>query len=315
MRQGNVVIVGFMAIVVLLAGAGAAIAGVSDGNYDYNRQHCSGHADDVEHSNTAEKGCQNFTTEVNDGNGNEVARVGLPQLKDGQHPDPAAATYSVTPAGFDPTTGVHYYTGADDNLDNGEHDGSAQVADGPSDGGSIVLNIDPNAGATWAAALQKGDTQYLATHPLPFVDFGVGMCTDGLCWSVQTQRRTAFDGGAAYDPSNPNSKPRDVANYDGHTWDPSTCSSADPGTDSCSDSTGTHDLKYWYDQNGPAYVEPGLQVYEDPSPNGSPLDATPYPIPALYVGTCGVVAGGGPLQMPASPVTNGAGQIVLTTTC
>ena len=301
--------VGFLAVVVLLAGSAAAIAGVSDGNYRYDRQNCSGDANDVENSSYAQPGCQNFTTEVNDGNGNEIVRVGLPQLADGQHPDPTQATYSVTPDGFDPTTGVHYYTGADDNLDNGEHDGSSTVSDGPSDGGAIVLNIDPNAGAAWAAAVQAGDAQYLATHPLPFVDFGIGMCTDGLCWSLQTQRRTAYDGGSTTAPA------RDAANYDGYTWDPATCSSADPGTDSCSDASGTHDLSYWHAQAGDAYVEPGLQVYEDPSPNGSPLGATPYPIPALYVGTCGVIAGGGPVQAPASPVTNGAGQVVVPTTC
>ena len=301
-------LVGLMAAAVLLTGAGAAIAGVSDGNYDPSRQHCSGGAEDVENSDSVEQGCQNFTTEVNDGNGNEIARFGLPQLKDGDHPDPTRAEYSVTPDGFDPSTGVHYYTGADDNLNNGEHDGSSTVSDGPSDGGSIVLNVSPESLQAWLAALAAGDAQYLATHPLPLIDFGIGACTDGLCWSTQTQRRTAYDGGSTTAP------PRDAANYDGYQWDPDSCSSADPGTDSCSDASGTHDLSYWHDQAGDAYVEPGVQVYEDPSPNGSPIG--PYPIPAFYAGTCGVVVGGGPMaQMPASPATNGAGQVVVKTTC
>jgi hypothetical protein len=56
-----------------------------------------------------------------------------------------------------------------------------------------------------------------------------------------------------------------------------------------------------------------VQVYEDPNPEGSPIG--PYPLPALYVGTCGVVFGGGQVQMPASPITNGAGQVVLKTLC
>jgi len=296
-----------MAAVVLLVSAGAAIAGVSDGNYDPSRQHCSGGAEDVENSDSVEQGCQNFATEVNDGNGNEVARVGLPQLKDGEHPDPSRATYSVTPEGFDPTTGVHYYTGADDNLDNGEHDGSSTVSDGPSDGGSIVLNVSPESVQAWMDALAAGDAQYLATHPLPLIDFGIGACTDGICWSTQTQRRTAYDGGSTTAPA------RDAADYDGYKWDPETCSSADPTAATCSDASGTHDLSYWHDQAGDAYVEPGVQVYEDPSPNGSPIG--PYPIPAVYVGTCGVVVGGGPLQMPASPATNSAGQVVVKTTC
>jgi hypothetical protein len=307
-RHRNV-IVGVMTAVVLLAGVGAAVAGVSDGNYDPARQGCSGHAADSEHPEYTEDGCQNFTTNVSDGSGHEAARAGLPQLAGDENPDPTTATYSVTPDGFDPTTGVHYYTGADDNLNGGEHDGSEQVGVGPSDGGSVVINVDPNSVQAWAVALASGDTQYLATHPLPLIDLGVGACTDGVCWSTQTQRRTAFDGG------NPDVAPRDATNYDGHTWDPEDCSSADPADDPDDpNDCGPDGLQYWHDQNGAVYVEPGVSVYEDPSPNGSPLG--PYPIPAFYAGTCGVIAGGGPMaQMPASPVTNGAGQIVIPTAC
>src|SRR3954453_21992859 len=301
------ILIGLFVAVVLVGGAGVAVAGVSDGNYRADRQHCSGGAEDVENSDSVEDGCQNFTTNVSDGSGNEIVRVGEPQLRDGESPDPSRTTVEANPDGFDPTTGAHYYTGADDNLDNGEHDGSNTVSDGPSDGGSIVLNADPDSVPVWLAALQAGDAQYLATHPLPLVDFGIGACTDGVCWSTQSQRRTAYDGGSDTAP------PRDAANYDGYQWDPDSCSSADPTTDTCSDGSGPHDLSYWHDQAGDAYVEPGVQVYEDPSPNGSPIG--PYPLPALYAGTCGVVAGGGPLQMPASPATNGAGQVVVTTTC
>ena len=61
--------------------------------------------------------------------------------------------------------------------------------------------------------------------------------------------------------------------------------------------------------SAPSTPSPGIQVYEDPDPEGSPLG--PYPIPSAYAGTCGVVAGGGPLAAPASPLTNDAGQIDL----
>ena len=59
----------------------------------------------------------------------------------------------------------------------------------------------------------------------------------------------------------------------------------------------------------------GFQFYEDPDPQGSP--ATPiYPNPGIYVGTCGVVVGGGALPaLPASPLTNSAGQLVISTGC
>jgi hypothetical protein len=288
---------------VLASGAGVAVAGVSDGNYDPARQHCSGDAADVERSDTTEPGCQNFTTNVNDGSGHEIVRWGLPQLKDGDHPDPTSGTLTVNPDGFDPTTGVHYYTGADDNLNNGEHDGSDRIADGPSDGGAIVLNADPTTLGPWLAGLTSGDQHYVLTHPLPLVDFGIGACTDGTCWSTQTQQRRAYDGGSDTAPD------RDAYDYDGYTWDPAGCSSADPNEDTC----GPGGIGYWHDQSGDVYVEPGVQVYEDPNPAGSPIAV--YPVPAAYAGTCGVVAGGGPAQAPASPVTNSAGQVVVSTGC
>jgi hypothetical protein len=296
------------AAAVLVGGAGAAVAGVSDGNYDPAKQGCSGHADDSEYPDRVEEGCQNFTIFVSDGSGHEIARYGLPQIADGDSPDPSSGTLATNPDGFDPSTGVHYYTGADDNLSGGEHDGSTQVGDGPSDGGSIVVNVDPASIQPWVDALAAGDSSYLLTHPLPLIDFGIGACTDGVCWSTQTQQRTAFDGG------NDSVAPHDAANYEGHTWDPEDCSSADPDDDpNDPNDCGPNGLQYWHDQNGKVYVEPGVQLYEDPSPNGSPLG--PYPIPSAYAGTCGVVAGGGPVQAPASPVTNSAGQVVVSTGC
>ena len=66
--------IGVIIGVVLASGAGVAVAGVSDGNYDPARQGCSGHADDSEHPEYTEEGCQNFTTNVNDGSGHEVFR-------------------------------------------------------------------------------------------------------------------------------------------------------------------------------------------------------------------------------------------------
>jgi hypothetical protein len=300
MKRG--IAIGLLLAAVSVLGAGAAVAGVSDGNYRPDRQRCSGTAEDTQHEDEAEPGCQNLTVNLRDGNDTEAFRAGLPQLKDGEHPDPSRATVDGPQDGFDPTTADRLYLGADDNLDNGEHDGDESVADGPSDGGAVVFNVEPGSITQWVAALMAGDSQYVLTHPLPLIDAGAGSCADGICESVQTQRRTAFDGGADGE--------RDVANYDGHQWDPETCSSADATEADC----GPGGLRAWYDQNGKAYVEPGVQVYEDPSPNASPLG--PYPLPGLYAGTCGVVAGGGPAAtMPASPVTNGAGQVVVETGC
>ena len=62
------------------------------------------------------------------------------------------------------------------------------------------------------------------------------------------------------------------------------------------------------------YAEPGIQIYEDPDPQGSPIGPS-YPIPAFYVGTCGLIVGGGQMTMPSSPFTNKAGQFVVPTGC
>jgi len=45
----------------------------------------------------------------------------------------------------------------------------------------------------------------------------------------------------------------------------------------------------------------------------------PYPLPALYLGTCGLVFGGGapgdPTRIDGTPLSNSAGQIVVKTAC
>ena len=60
-------------------------------------------------------------------------------------------------------------------------------------------------------------------------------------------------------------------------------------------------------------AQPGVQVYEDPDPQASPIG--PYPLPAAYAGTCGVVVGGGDFDFTGAPSTNSAGQIGASTGC
>ena len=131
---------------------------------------------------------------------------------------------------------------------------------------------------------------------------GLGFCADGICFSAQTQQQTVYQGGDKNDS-------RDTYDYRGVQWDPETC--AGP-TDSKTD-CGGHSMSWWDKQQGTVYAEPGIQIYEDPDPQGSPIG--PYPLPAFYVGTCGLVIGGGQVQMPASPYTSPAGQFVVTTGC
>src|SRR5438132_4509249 len=276
--------------VVMLATAGIAAA-VSDGNYDPSRQHCSNDANNYTNPTYAQPGCRNFIVGVSDGSGHEWASLGTDQTPDGttvNQVQPATDT-NGSPADF--AQGVHVYMGADDNLDFGEHDSSPQWNNGPSDGGAIQVNSDPASVSLWLAALTAGDTSYLLTHPVPLVDAGAGMCADGYCWSAQTQRRVAFQGGDT-------TKHRDLANYDGKQWDPYTCAGPSDQPSDC----GGKNLSDWNNQEGTVYAEPGVQVYEDPDAQGSPADPlydmglTPspsYPIPSAYAGTCGVVAGGG----------------------
>lgn len=214
--------------------------------------------------------------------------------------------------------GIDVYLGADDNLDAGEHDGvdgnfgTKKSVNGPSDGGAVRAHVTPkNAGTTPSLS-----------NPAPVAGAQFGSCADGVCESATTQRYTVYQG----DPHSKTS--RDVANYDGKAWDPYDCSSGDPKSEqACHDATHKNMDSYREGEAGNVYAEPGVQVYEDPDPQGSPIDpfyegglyGMPmlYPLPGIYAGTCGVIFGGGPVfTVPAgTPMTNSAGQVVIPTAC
>jgi len=221
--------------------------------------------------------------------------------------------------------GLNFYLGADDNLDAGEHDGAAGVgknhrpdgsagaANGPSDGGAVTGHVTPQAASTPPSL----------ANPLPVAGASEGFCADGYCQDVTSQRHTLYQGGKRGS--------RDAANYDGKRWDPYNCSSGDVKSEGpeCKGRRGQpQTMDQWRASEARhVYAEPGAQVYEDPDPQGSPIDplyeagAAPqpalYPIPAAYAGTCGVVAGGGPVaHAPAgAPSTNSSGQVVVKTGC
>ena len=239
------------------------------------------------------------------------------------------------------SNGLTLYLGADDNLDAGEHDGvngctaphdpttgqptgpcvadgSSGSANGPSDGGAVALYFYPFASPTPSL-----------TNPVPVAGAGEGFCADGYCQDVTTHQQAVYHGGQ-------NGRSRDVANYGGKQWDPYNCASGDQtgegqGCANPSNPSGPQTMDQW--RNAEAQnvnAEPGVQVYEDPDPQASPLDPlhesglvgnqTPlYPIPSAYVGTCGVVAGGGPVAGPAVAGTpapqNSANQVVVPTAC
>jgi hypothetical protein len=304
--------------------SGSALA-VSDGNYDYRKNGCSSHAHNSDKPKYTETHCHFTTVIVYDGSGHQYFGIGLLQTPDGTTAhggeywfDAGTGTRYIQP--FDvkgpgtmqaqkskstahPETGLHVYFGMDDNIDQGEHDSSEQVDNGPSDGGGMQANVDPATAQTWLAALMAQNASYVLTHPLPIADAGVGFCADGICLSAQTQRRVAYQG-------TKRKAHRDVSNYDGKTWDPDSCSGPDDKPKNC----GGHPLSWWEAREGTTYVEPGVQFFEDPDAQGSPIG--PYPLPAIYVGTCGIIIGGGMAPaFPPSPFTNHAGQLVIRTAC
>ncbi len=258
------------------------------------------------------------------------ATSGLGVAAHGDVTDPSATT--ATPCTAAPgqnaaslATSFGIYFGADDNLDFGEHDGvsgkhgTSQVQNGPSDGGAIVFNWHPAEIVGWGDAIAGGDTSQLFWNPVAVADAGEGECADGYCSSVQTRRRTVYEGGSTGS--------RNVYDYSGKQWDPYTCNSGDQ-TSEAPPSCGGKSMNDWRQQEaGTVNAEPGVQVYEDPDPQASPLDPvyeaglSPkpvlYPIPSAYVGTCGVTAGGGPVaSVPRGiPGTNSAGQVSVSTGC
>jgi hypothetical protein len=251
----------------------------------------------------------------------------------------------------DPASGLRLYFGADDNLDVGEHDSSPYTNNGPSDGGAINVNISPTVAVAWIAALQAANLPRLLTHPVPVEGgSGFGECADGFCSSFATSRTIAFRGWNK-------SIHRDAADYvwsNGKPvqWKPYNCSGqADPVSDgrsgtnvcdtpalhkklgrhnSCYNKNGYMTIACWNQLSGAVYDEPGFQIYEDPDPQASPGVISlvvpsqvyngndPYPWPTLYVGSCGVVIGGGPKNLPTHltvPGSNAAGQYVYKTGC
>jgi hypothetical protein len=190
--------------------------------------------------------------------------------------------------------GVNFYFGADDNLDGGEHDGvdgrpntgTDGVQNGPSDGGAINVFVHP----------QDASTTPTAYNPVPVAGASFGSCADGVCEDVTTYRHTVYRGGA--------SGSRSVADYDGKQWDPFDCSGASLKEEAkCDAGPGKpRNLKDWKNSEGETHADPGVQIYEDPDAQASPIDplaelkddgTTPlYPLPGTYAGTCGVILNG-----------------------
>ena len=191
-------------------------------------------------------------------------------------------------------SGLDFYFGADDNLDGGEHDGADGrkdtgtdgVQNGPSDGGAVRVYVHPQDAANTPTAY----------NPLAVAGASFGSCADGICESITTYRYTAYRGTGKGS--------RNVSDYHGKVWDPFECSGADLKAEkACDAGPGKpRNLNEWKATEGETHVDPGVSVYEDPDAQGSPIDplaeikgdgTTPlYPLPGLYLGTCGLIVDG-----------------------
>ena len=89
-----------------------------------------------------------------------------------------------------------------------------------------------------------------------------------------------------------------------------------PTVEDCDDpNTPEQETIYsWNDRVGTVYAEPGVQVYEDPDPEGSPLEPVPDP-ERLRRHVRRGRRRRARSTAPASPVTNTAGQIDLRSGC
>ena len=229
--------------------------------------------------------------------------------------------------------GVLLYYGMDDNSDNGEHDGlgpysqsnqqkNTGAQNGPSDGGAIMLVLDP----------MKAGNAPSQTNPEGLANASTGFCADGICTETTTEQQTVYQGCGAPD-SNGNAPcdkgtPQNANVYDyapggNPANDPSVneespnCnagSAANSGKAACGPQ-GMNGLRSATPANENA--EPGVQVYSDPDPQRSPAAPSPlWPTPALYAGTCGLYAGspattGQVLGSGPTPVSNQAGQVAV----
>ncbi|MHB8682212.1 MAG: hypothetical protein ACYDA2_08990 [Acidimicrobiales bacterium] len=253
------------------------------------------------------------------------------------------------------TDGGQVYLAGDDNGDSGEHDGtdgqyaSGNTFYGSSDGGAFILTWAPLQGASsgasivqsWTALFEAAAGSQSAAplapvmeNPFPFLTFGGGACADQICAGAYTSQRTLYSGGGG------SGSQRDVYNYQepngsSKDWGPYNCSSGSkaneqacttqPGSDgttrNCSptETNNANDptcgMNYYKQQEASnVTTEPGVMVYADPDPEASPV--APFdPIPSAYVGTCGVVLGGGvaapssasglPFTLPSAPFVTG----------
>jgi hypothetical protein len=157
---------------------------------------------------------------------------------------------------------VHFYNGADDNLESGEHDGISEgengenrdLANGPSDGGAIRLDVAPDS----ESPENNVNTDDPATGPVRAAYAGIGACVDGICFTAGTGERQVYDGGQ---DDNPERLYLDNATADDFKDDGDECSYRNE--DDC--------VRTIHDAQQDMYAHPGLTIYDDPDPQDSAI--------------------------------------------
>jgi hypothetical protein len=237
---------------------------------------------------------------------------GLPAAKNCASNQPIGSN-TVTPAvgtqnklGELLSKGLLLYLGADDNLDNGEHDGftgapgsyTDGAINGPSDGGAVVLSLTP----------QNAKNTPTGHNPEGLVNLSSGMCADGICGGATTQQQSVYQGCGSKTTKNPaDDQCASGTQPNGNVYEngaPSSrsespnCQSGSPDNSgsACfknSDGTTNSNGADGYRQSTPndMNTQPGVQTYQDPDPQRSPV--LPIGTPGVYVGTCGVYVNDG----------------------
>jgi hypothetical protein len=196
----------------------------------------------------------------------------------------------------------------DDNADNGEHDGfsGANSTDGaingPSDGGAVILSVQaPGSIPAYLEGLAGASPSW--THPEGVVNSSTGFCADGICLEGTTQQQTVYYGCGANTGNNPATDqcapgtPGSGNVYQNgapaSTKESPNCQSGsrDNSGAACftnADGSSNPNGANGYRQSTPQQMnaEPGVQTYQDPDPQRSPV--APFGTPGVYAGTCGV---------------------------
>ncbi|MBV8386035.1 MAG: hypothetical protein JO155_04500 [Acidimicrobiia bacterium] len=225
------------------------------------------------------------------------------------------------------TQGLLLYLGANDGLDNGEHDGfsgntcqappppppvkggkkkqppppppppcnpSDGAVNGPSDGGAVTLSLTPqNAGNTPSA-----------THPEGLANFSFGACADGICFGASTQQQTVYQGcnadnlsgqAAADDTCAPGTAQNDDVFHNdtpASTKESPNCNGGGADTDlTClknADGSPNPGGANAYRQSTPHNMNVEPGVQTYQDPDPNRSPAAPIGTPGIYVGTCGV---------------------------